>query len=393
MIKISIITVVLNGAKTIERAIKSVIDQHYDNVEYIIIDGGSTDGTVDIIKKYESYITYWISEPDDGIYSAMNKGLKHATGKYVNFLNSDDWFEGDVLGKVADYIEITDADVVYGDYNRVLYDGTKIRVDSRPLDYMNVSIPFCHQSVFVRKNLAHDFDESYKIAADYKMLLDFYNDNRTFCYLPYVISNYKSGGVADKGTYNTFEELSIIAAEGLVKSVDRVAVYGPIVLENLIIAEINKKIISGLNHNLIMRYFDERINNVDDGEIVLFGMGELLNKYYKLIERNIKRIRYFVDNDISKEGTYVLGKEVHLPGILRKEEKLSVIILNERYCYEIERQLEDMNLSSSVKVYNYVDLKRDYIKREGTRILGELSQKNECIKTLYEMVRSTRQRL
>lgn len=90
-LKISIITVSYNAAKTIEQTIQSVVNQTYDNIEYIIIDGGSTDGTVDIIKKYEDKIAYWVSEPDKGIYDAMNKGILKASGEYIYFLGADDW--------------------------------------------------------------------------------------------------------------------------------------------------------------------------------------------------------------------------------------------------------------------------------------------------------------
>src|SRR4051812_41105410 len=92
---ISVITVVYNGAATLERTIKSVLKQTYKNIQYIIIDGRSNDGTIDIIKKYEKYISYWVSEPDKGIYDAMNKGVAAATGTLVGILNSDDYYVPD----------------------------------------------------------------------------------------------------------------------------------------------------------------------------------------------------------------------------------------------------------------------------------------------------------
>ena len=103
---ISIITPVLNNAEYLEQTIQSVIDQDYDNIEYIIIDGGSTDGTLDIIKKYNDKINFWISEPDKGIYDAQNKGVSRATGKYFAVLNSGDFYaENDVVSKVASKIK------------------------------------------------------------------------------------------------------------------------------------------------------------------------------------------------------------------------------------------------------------------------------------------------
>ena len=112
---ISIVTVSYNAVLTIEQTILSVINQTYPNVEYIIIDGGSTDGTVDIIKKYADKIAYWVSEPDKGIYDAMNKGGLKATGDFIQFLNAGDWFENEyVIEKIfKDWYKRVD--VIYGD--------------------------------------------------------------------------------------------------------------------------------------------------------------------------------------------------------------------------------------------------------------------------------------
>ncbi len=96
-LKFSVITVSYNSENTIEKTIKSIIAQKYPDIEYIIIDGGSTDNTVNIIKKYEQQITRWISESDQGIYDAMNKGINMASGDVISFLNSDDWYEEDIF--------------------------------------------------------------------------------------------------------------------------------------------------------------------------------------------------------------------------------------------------------------------------------------------------------
>ena len=102
---ISVITVSYNAVSTIEQTILSVINQTYSNIEYIIIDGGSTDGTIDIIRRYEDKIAYWVSEPDRGIYDAMNKGASKANGEYIAFLNSDDWYELDAVSIIAQFAD------------------------------------------------------------------------------------------------------------------------------------------------------------------------------------------------------------------------------------------------------------------------------------------------
>lgn len=111
---ISVITVVYNGEKFLEETIKSVINQTYDNVEYLIIDGGSTDGTLDIIKKYEGRIDYWVSKPDKGIYDAINKGIQLSRGKIIGILNADDYYYRDALSIVAKYFINTNIDYLFG---------------------------------------------------------------------------------------------------------------------------------------------------------------------------------------------------------------------------------------------------------------------------------------
>ncbi|HEX5026205.1 MAG TPA: glycosyltransferase family 2 protein, partial [Agriterribacter sp.] len=110
---VSIITIVYNGEKFIEKCIQSVLDQSYPNIEYIVIDGGSSDHTVDIIERYTASIKHWISEKDKGISDAFNKGLKRATGEIVGMINADDWYEPNTVEKIVQ--EIDDFDIVYGD--------------------------------------------------------------------------------------------------------------------------------------------------------------------------------------------------------------------------------------------------------------------------------------
>ena len=205
MLRISVITVVLNGVKTIERTIRSVIEQDYPNLEYIIIDGGSADGTVEMIKKYEKDITYWVSEQDEGIYHAMNKGIQCATGDYINFLNSDDWFEEGVLFRVAEFAQDIQADVYYGDVLRV---GSKQEEKMMPedLDHLHWHFTFGHQGTFVKRTKGLKFDTRYKIAADYKMMLDLYVSNKEFVHMPFVVAHFGQDGITVRNEYNTMIE-------------------------------------------------------------------------------------------------------------------------------------------------------------------------------------------
>lgn len=198
---ISIITVVFNGEKYIEDTIKSVINQTYKNIEYIIIDGGSTDGTLDIIKKYESKIAFWLSEPDNGIYDAMNKGLRKAKGYYAGLINSDDFYEPDAVQVIVNEIyNMPDVDILFGNINIINpYLNEKKLQTYKKGQKLEKSFSIWHPSVFVRKSVYETygyFDLSYSLAADYELLLRFYKNKCKFRYINKTISNFREGGVS-----------------------------------------------------------------------------------------------------------------------------------------------------------------------------------------------------
>jgi len=386
MVKISVITVVLNGVTTIEQTIRSVLTQDYANLEYIIIDGGSTDGTLDIVKKYDSSLSFWVSEKDRGIYSAMNKGLQHATGEYVAFLNSDDWYEYGVVREIANFIDLTSADVVYGDYNRVAPDGQKTLIPALPLDYINISIPFCHQSVFMRRQNGLYFDERYKIASDYKMLLELYGSGKDFRYYPYSIANFRSGGAADLNDYYTDLEIYDIAAGELAKSVCSSLIYGEMVLERASRSKLFLDLQEGRNYWLLKKYLDDSIPSNED--IIVFGVGDLYRKFSGFIQDQIDRVKYFVDNDQKKRGKNICGKVIKSPQALMIEKDCSVLILNERYTDDIQRQLEEMNLGDRIRIINYISMKNCFWKNERETVLSMLFERYDNIRKLWNRMNS-----
>ena len=146
--KISIVTVCYNAEKDIEKTIHSVINQTYDNIEYIVIDGGSNDGTLSMINKYASKIDKIISEPDKGIYDAMNKGITLAKGDWINFMNAgDSYVDADVLKLVSDNIN-NNCDIIYGVKN-IEEEFAYYYVKAKPIEMLNTEMPFCHQTVFL----------------------------------------------------------------------------------------------------------------------------------------------------------------------------------------------------------------------------------------------------
>lgn len=190
---ITVITVVYNGEKTIERTIQSIQNQTYKNIEYIIIDGNSTDNTLNIAKKY-SCITKLICEPDKGIYDAMNKGIANASGDYIALLNADDWYENNTCEIVAEHIRASNKDVYYGMLKIFLPNNELYRV----LGYTIASLDefmIAHPTCFISKKIYDQFqyDLKYKSAADYDFILKIRN-NAKFEFIDKILANFTLGG-------------------------------------------------------------------------------------------------------------------------------------------------------------------------------------------------------
>lgn len=192
---ISIVTVSYNAVSTIEQTIQSVINQTYSNIEYIIIDGGSTDGTVDVIKKYQDKVTFWVSEPDKGIYDAMNKGLSKAYGDWAIFMGSDDiFYNSNVLTLVVDRLLYKDG-IYYG--NTILKNSGKIYPLYIKNTYQLCLKNFSHQAIFYPVSVykKYSYQTEYKLWADYVYNLKLYSYNRSrFYYLNLVISVFNDNG-------------------------------------------------------------------------------------------------------------------------------------------------------------------------------------------------------
>jgi glycosyltransferase len=208
--KVSIITSVYNNKDTIEDAIKSVLNQNYKNIEYIVIDGGSTDGTTDIIKKYQDKISKFISEPDNGIYDGLNKGIKSATGDVIAFLHSDDVYADDeVIAKVAKVFEKYNCNGVYGDLVYVSKSSDKVirywKSGEFSIDKLKKGWMPPHPALFLKKEIYQKyglFDLNFKIAADYDFMLRILKNNPKLIYIPEVLYNMRTGGESNKSLKN-----------------------------------------------------------------------------------------------------------------------------------------------------------------------------------------------
>lgn len=217
--KFSIITVCYNSVNTIEQTIQSVLSQHYSDLEYIVVDGASTDGTSSLIEKYRQEIAVYISEPDCGLYDAMNKGIDRASGDVIAFLNSDDWYEAGTLDKVRRYFEYNDPDIVSGS----MYMWTKKMCSKYGVERHNKENVFFESiypqpALFVKRKLylqLGGFDLSYKVAADTKWIMNAYVHGADILCVDDCFTYFRYGGISTVREYEALEEQYRAALECL----------------------------------------------------------------------------------------------------------------------------------------------------------------------------------
>jgi len=206
-VKISVVTVSYNAAATIADTIESVFGQSYLNIEHIVVDGGSSDGTVDVLRQYDADIYAWVSEPDRGIYDAMNKGLSMATGDVIGFLNADDVYANSgVLDRIQGVFSDNTIDACFSDLQFIDDQNKVVRLYSSarfsPEQLRNGWMP-AHPTLYVRKSFFDKvglFRLDYKIAADYEWIVRaFISQNVAWKYVPEVWVKMRIGGISTRG--------------------------------------------------------------------------------------------------------------------------------------------------------------------------------------------------
>lgn len=359
--KISIITVCLNSVKTLERTIQSVLKQSYDSLEYIVIDGGSTDGTVEIIKRYEEFISYWVSEKDHGLYDAMNKGLKKSTGEIIAFLNSDDWYEENTLVKVNSYFERFSPMILAGKINTLQKGKWTKYTGALDSDKENIHMAMIYRqpATFVHREIFDQFggfNTYYKIAADFEWMLKMYDSGVEIMEVEDAFTNFSSSGISHTNIDLTIREAREIALEALDKcnkysrqdkeewrrKINRC--YD----EQQATAEI-KKIIRNQQlsdylelKSLMMQYFTEQ-------SYVVWGVGIIgEDVYYLMIQLDIE-VDFFVDKKAENTAQLFHNRQVSAPQELVHGKK--VIVASLEYEDEIVRQLDEKGFCE----------KRDYV--------------------------------
>lgn len=333
--KITVVTVTYNAEQYLEQTIKSVIEQDYCNIEYIIIDGASTDGTIEIIKKYEEHIDYWVSESDNGIYDAMNKGIDVATGEWINFMNAGDSFcEKETLSNVFSS-ETIKYDLIFGD-NLYLTNSNSFYKKAIGLDGIFNSTPCCHQSLFCKTAVAKEikFDISYKFISDHDFMLKAYTSNNKFKYLEFPIAKYRAGGFYENNRFLATIEQIYMISKYLDNPLD--------IFENSIFNSLeskksqNKK---NLHFTKLFNSFQSNIEKLDlnNKKFILYGYGNIGKLIYskykdsiiKIIDKNFKQISeqknikvYDIDSLQKHKDDFILIS------VLGREKEITYELLN-----------------------------------------------------------------
>ena len=345
--RISIITVVYNGVGTLERTIQSVLNQSYKNMEYIIIDGASTDGTQQIIERYRDQLTFYISEPDDGIYDAMNKGISYATGDLIGFINSDDWYAEGAIESIADAYERTHADVIYGETMLVDASGGQRLLRRFSPEHFFEAMPFGHPGTFaaVKKNgNTRYFNKEYRIAADYDMLLGFYLDNAEFYPIDDVVAFFSLSGVSTRYEYLGGVERCVSAFSRIKDDQEKLRLFGKRVAKQYFMNEFKNDCIFGQLDSVIKEYMSHYTKKI------VYGSGADALFMLELFARLGVNIDYLVDGNPHKQGTQIQGLEIYNPDVLMAEQKCIVVIATSVYGEEIKNHLTQINLPPSVEV-------------------------------------------
>lgn len=342
--KISIITVCLNSEKTIEKTIQSVAGQEDDDYEYIVIDGNSTDSTLEIVRNYEEYIAVVVSEPDQGVYDAMNKGIRLATGDVIGIINADDWYEPGTLKAIRHYFAYSDAEVIYGNLNLISETGEIKKLIPGNIEKIRYEMATPHPTVFVRREVYKkygDFRLDYRLAADYELMLRLYTNGVIFGYVNRVIANFRQGGMSEKQGEKCSEETLKIAQSYLFRAPLTKRKY----VRDIIV------------HNWKTFYFEKLLKDSPyvlgdilqkilgagpQDPIVVFGAGEWGTRVYNILQSSGRQPLFIVDNNREKQGKRDDGTEVLPPEELKSFRGVLLAAVKE-YSAVILKQMKELD--------------------------------------------------
>lgn len=360
--KVSIITVSYNSVATIEQTIKSVLNQTYLNREYIVIDGGSTDGTLDIIRKYESDISYWCSEEDSGIFHAMNKGIERATGDIVAFLNSDDYYIDDtVLESVINKWNMQEeVDVLSGRIairNRFsLFCGVSPKVTE--LEQLCYQMVLDHPAMFSRRDIFYEdgfFNLKYRVAADYAWVLNVFHKKRKIVTCDDVFTVFRLGGISSNLSKEIVEEVKIITTT--INPKNMYEKYKEKISELYIrrqeILRRNKRIYESIESDgeKIRKKIDSAIAHK---KIAIWGYGMYGQECHEILDKLGYKIHIIIDNDKEK---WQKNEQIEISGMGGLKTFDGIVVISPSGSEElIERQIRKSIHNKKINTIRYTEL-------------------------------------
>lgn len=366
--KVSIVTVCLNSVKTIEQTIQSVLNQTYKDIEYIVIDGGSRDGTCEIIEKYRSGIAYYVSELDEGLYHAMNKGIKRATGNIIGILNSDDWYDLYAIENIVKAFQECDCDLIHGKLAMV-YENNQYRiVGQRNLENLYIGMTITHPTVFIKREIYNRygvFDLKYKNASDYELMLRLYTLGIRIRFIPSVLTYFRLGGLSQKQEIINIQESYKISRYYIEKN-----------------KELDKNIwlnrLEEVYADKLLRYRLKRtIANLDNvsreaiisllgNHLAIFGTGNYGIVCYDLLKSLAVNFDVWIDSDIKKQGKILLDRYVvSLDDAIHSADV--IVIASKDYESQMREQILALHIDS-IKCLSLSELEKVILSYESRSI-------------------------
>lgn len=367
--KFSIITVCMNCVNVLEKTILSVLSQKDVEMEYIIIDGNSSDGTKAIIEKYETQLGYWISESDNGIFEAMNKGIKKASGDVIAFLNAGDYYVDNVLSEVQEYFSDESIEIVGGsirfrgdcDFSTII--ASDYSLSRMPLHMIPHQALFAKKSVFDRIGM---FDTNYRLASDYNWLLKVWMNRINICILPNIFADCDGSGVSAKYPYDLAIEARNSALE-MIESTNKAAcqqieMYYKDKLEKVFYEQIYECELETANIDFINSF-------LDDKEYYIWGVGRAGVRCFKIFKELNICIKGFVDNYKYKTIRTIGDYKVYAPQEI--DRSIKVCIATREFERQVEKQIIDLGYDRAEYIL-FSDILRKIVKYKTGKVYSEV---------------------